>query len=80
MFRKWLPPWISAAAAVLVIWLSGIVPAQKPTLQESPALQDNTAPATDGQENASVETPLATLDWLLGSWSGGTETGKIEFS
>lgn len=84
MLRKWLPPWISAAAVVLVIWLSGILPAQKPGSQEgaAPAAENQDAENQDpgNQDAAPVESPLATLDWLLGSWSGGTDKGQIEFS
>lgn len=44
---------------------------------ESP---DAAAPASDAAEAARNETPLFTLDWLVGSWVGETETGAIEFT
>lgn len=36
--------------------------------------------APPGVEAAVSETPLATLDWLVGNWVGESEKGSIEFS
>ena len=36
--------------------------------------------ATATEAVTPAESPLATLDWLVGSWSGTTERGEVEFS
>jgi hypothetical protein len=36
--------------------------------------------ATAAEAVTPAESPLATLDWLVGSWTGQTERGAVEFS
>jgi hypothetical protein len=73
MTAKWLNTLAVLAAGCAGGWALTEMFAQPPAI----SVQPNAAPA----DTATIsESPLATLDWLVGSWAGKTENGEVEFS
>ncbi len=67
---------VGAAIGIGMAELSARVTAQSAVEESS----ESTDPTAEAEEDPSGESPLLTLDWMVGAWEGNTEAGSIEFS
>jgi hypothetical protein len=74
MTNKWLYTLTILVAGLAGGWALTELLAQETTTAASPS-----QPVADANPTT-VETPLESLDWLVGSWAGKTEKGAVEFS
>lgn len=74
MTAKWFFSFFILAVGIAVGWT---LPGS--SAQETPRSAQEGATAAS-EKSTDSKSPLATLDWLVGSWSGKTEKGAIEFS
>lgn len=59
--------------------LTSPIDSQFITVEQTELLQDLPT-AAPLEKSAVVDSPLTTLDWLVGDWEGGGNEGRIEFS
>jgi hypothetical protein len=74
MTIKWICIFLALGVGIAVGWMLPWTSAQEAALSQPPV---NAPVAPEATNSAS---PLATLDWLAGSWAGKTENGAVEFS
>jgi hypothetical protein len=74
MTAKWLNTVTVLAAGLAGGWALTEIFAQETKTEAPPT--ESVAKA----DSTTSENPLATLDWLVGSWAGKTEKGAVEFS
>jgi hypothetical protein len=74
MIAKLLNTWTILAVGLVGGWALAEILAQETKTAAPP---DEVVAAV---ESLTAERPLETLDWLVGSWTGKTEKGAIEFS